>query len=52
MIQLETLSDKFRMQEHGLWRKDYKISFKKEGLPSSECFNCFGRHLGIFFGTQ
>ena len=30
----------------------YKISFKKEGLPSSECFNCFVRHLGTFFGTQ
>ena len=29
-----------------------KISFKKEGLPSSECFNCFVRHLGTFFGTQ
>ena len=26
-----------------------KISFKKEGLPSSECFNCFVRHLGTFF---
>ena len=25
-----------------------KISFKKEGLPSSECFNCFVRHLGTF----
>ena len=30
----------------------YKISFKKEGLPSSECFHCFVRHLGTFFGTQ
>ena len=29
-----------------------KISFKKEGLPSSECFNCLVRHLGTFFGTQ
>ena len=25
-----------------------KISFKKEGLPSSECFNCFVRHLGTY----
>ena len=33
-------------------RIHYKISFKKEGLPSSECFNCFVRHLGTFFGTQ
>ena len=30
----------------------YKISFKKEGLPSSVCFNCFVRHLGTFFGTR
>jgi len=36
----------------GVNRLINKISFKKEGLPSRECFNCFVRHLGTFFGTQ
>ena len=31
----------------------YKISFKKEGLPScSESFNCFVRHLGTFVNAS
>jgi len=42
-----------RKQSDFAWlRNENKISFKKEGLPSSECFNCFVRHLGTFFGTQ